>query len=60
MLEAELSREELELFDSKVLATRWYPIDTYRKLLATLARADAKGNASTTTCSTAAGARPSG
>jgi hypothetical protein len=43
VLEAELSREELELFDSKVLATRWYPIETYRKLLATLARTDAKG-----------------
>jgi hypothetical protein len=44
VLEAELSREEIDLFDSKVLATRWYPIDTYRKLLATVARTDAKGN----------------
>jgi len=43
VLEADLSRDELELFDSKVLATRWYPIDTYRKLLATVARIEAKG-----------------
>jgi hypothetical protein len=42
VLEAELSLEELELFDSKVLATRWYPIDMYGKLLALLARNDAK------------------
>ena len=42
VLEAELSAEQLELFDSKVLATRWYPIDMYARLLATLARADAK------------------
>src|SRR5262245_8133345 len=43
LLEAELSKEELELFDLKLLATSWYPIDTYRKLLAALARSDAKG-----------------
>lgn len=43
VVEAELSPDELELFDSKVLATRWYPIDTYRKLLATVARTDTKG-----------------
>jgi len=43
VLEAELSVDELELLDSKVLATRWYPIETYRKLLATVARTDAKG-----------------
>ncbi|HUK95580.1 MAG TPA: hypothetical protein VLU96_11070, partial [Gaiellaceae bacterium] len=41
-LEAELSKDELELFDSKVLATRWYPIDTYRKLLAVVARVEAR------------------
>ena len=42
-LEAQLSREELELLESKVLATKWYPIDTYRKLLALVARKEAKG-----------------
>ena len=42
-LEARLSREELELFESKVLATKWYPIETYRKLLALVAQKDAKG-----------------
>jgi hypothetical protein len=42
-LEARLSREELELFQSKVLATKWYPIETYRKLLALVAQKDAKG-----------------
>ncbi len=44
-LEARLSREELELFESKVLATKWYPIETYRKLLALVAQKDAKGAA---------------
>jgi hypothetical protein len=42
-LGARLSREELELFESKVLATKWYPIDTYRKLLALVAEKEAKG-----------------
>jgi hypothetical protein len=41
-LGARLSREELELFESKVLATKWYPIDTYRKLLALVAEKEAK------------------
>lgn len=43
-LEAALSREEIELFDSKVLATKWYPIDYYRKVLALVARKEAKGS----------------
>jgi len=42
-LEARLSREELELLESKVLATKWYAIDTYRKLLALVAEKEAKG-----------------
>jgi hypothetical protein len=42
-LEARLSREELGLFESKVLATKWYSIDTYRKLLALVAEKEAKG-----------------
>jgi hypothetical protein len=42
-LGARLSREELELFESKVLATKWYAIDTYRKLLALVAEKEAKG-----------------
>ena len=42
-LEAHLSPEELELLESKVLATKWYPIETYRKLLALVARKDCKG-----------------
>ncbi|HTO69825.1 MAG TPA: hypothetical protein VMR31_08195 [Myxococcota bacterium] len=42
-LEARMSPEELEVLDSKVLATRWYPIDTYRKMLALVAEKDAKG-----------------
>jgi len=42
-LEAHLSREELEVFESKVLATNWYPIDTYRKLLALVAERECKG-----------------
>jgi hypothetical protein len=42
-LEARLSRAELELFESKVLATKWYPIETYRKLLALVAEKEAKG-----------------
>jgi hypothetical protein len=42
-LEARLLPEELEILDSKVLATRWYPIDTYRKLLSLVAEKDAKG-----------------
>jgi hypothetical protein len=43
-LEAALSREELELFESKVLASKWYPIDFYRKLLALVAKKEAKGS----------------
>jgi hypothetical protein len=42
-LEAIMSPEELEMLESKVLATRWYPIDTYRKMLALVAEKDAKG-----------------
>ncbi len=42
-LEARLSREERELLESKVLATKWYAIETYRKLLALVAQKDAKG-----------------
>ena len=42
-LEARLSREERELLESKVLATKWYPIETYRKLLALVAQKDATG-----------------
>ncbi|MFI5314603.1 MAG: hypothetical protein ACHQ6T_02800 [Myxococcota bacterium] len=42
-LEARLSREELELIESKVLATKWYPVDTYRKLLALVAEKEGKG-----------------
>ena len=42
-LEAVLSREELEVFDSKVLASKWYPISTYRKLLALVAAKEANG-----------------
>jgi hypothetical protein len=42
-LEARLSRDELELLESKVLATKWYAISTYRKLLALVAEKDAKG-----------------
>lgn len=42
VLEAELSVEELALFETKVLATRWYPIETYRKLLALVARIEAR------------------
>lgn len=42
-LEATLSRAELELFDSKVLASKWYPISTYRKLLALVAEKEGKG-----------------
>jgi hypothetical protein len=44
-LEAHLSREELAMIESKVLATKWYPIETYRKLLALVAQKDAKGAA---------------
>jgi len=42
-LEARLSPEEQDILDSKVLATRWYPIETYRKLLALVAEKEAKG-----------------
>lgn len=42
-LEARFSRGELELIESKVLATKWYPVDTYRKLLALVAEKEAKG-----------------
>lgn len=42
-LEARLTREEIEVFESKVLATKWYAIDLYRKLLALVAEKDAKG-----------------
>jgi hypothetical protein len=42
-LEAQLSRAELEQFESKVLASMWYPIDTYRKLLRLVAQHDSKG-----------------
>lgn len=42
-LEARMSPEELDLLESKVLATRWYPIETYRKMLALVADKEAKG-----------------
>ena len=42
-LEATLSKAELEGFDSKVLASKWYPISTYRKLLALVAAKEGKG-----------------
>jgi hypothetical protein len=42
-LEAVLSRAELDAFDSKVLASKWYPISTYRKLLALVAEKEGKG-----------------
>lgn len=42
-VEAHLSQEELELFESKVLASKWYPIDTYRKLLGLVAQHESKG-----------------
>ena len=42
-LEAILSKDELEAFDSKVLASKWYPIDTYRKFLALVAEKEGKG-----------------
>jgi hypothetical protein len=42
-LEAALSKAELEMFDSKVLASKWYPISTYRKLLALVAEKEGKG-----------------
>jgi len=42
-LESRMSPDELDLLESKVLATRWYPIDTYRKMLALVAEKDAKG-----------------
>jgi hypothetical protein len=42
-LEAMLSKSELEIFDSKVLASKWYPIGTYRKLLALVAEKEGKG-----------------
>jgi len=42
-LEAALTREELEAFDSKVLASKWYPIATYRKLLSLVAEKEAHG-----------------
>jgi len=42
-LEARLSPAELEMFESNVLATKWYPIATYRKLLALVAEKEAKG-----------------
>ncbi|HTO08474.1 MAG TPA: hypothetical protein VMR86_15615 [Myxococcota bacterium] len=42
-LEAALSRAEIDVFDSKVLASKWYPITTYRKLLALVAAKEAKG-----------------
>ena len=44
-LEARMSPEELDMLDSKVLATRWYPIETYRKMLALVAEKDTKGRA---------------
>lgn len=42
-LEARLSPEELDVFASKVLATKWYPINTYCKLIALVAEKEAKG-----------------
>jgi len=42
-LEAALSRPELEIFESKVLASKWYPISTYKKLLALVAQKEGKG-----------------
>src|SRR5262245_54678129 len=42
-IEASLTREELESFDSKVLATKWYPVAGYRKLLALVAAKEGKG-----------------
>lgn len=42
-LEARLSPDELDVFGAKVLATKWYPIETYRKLLALVAEKEARG-----------------
>jgi hypothetical protein len=42
-LEAHLSQAELELFESKVLASKWYPIETYCKLLRVVAEREGKG-----------------
>jgi len=42
-LEARMSADELDTLQSKVLATRWYPIETYRKLLALVAEKEARG-----------------
>ncbi len=42
-LEARLTKEELELFEGKVLATKWYPIEMYRKMLALIAEHESAG-----------------
>jgi hypothetical protein len=44
-LEARLSTEDLKHFDSKVLAGNWYPIKSYKALLAIVTEKEANGNA---------------
>jgi hypothetical protein len=44
-LEARLGAEDLKHFDAKVLAGNWYPIQSYRALLAIVADKEANGNA---------------
>lgn len=44
-LETRLSAEDLRHFDAKVLAGNWYPIKSYRALLAIVTDKEANGNA---------------